>query len=45
MPVDELSVKDKGKGEEKDGEKAKNPGDLPIPTTASPTNQSAAVTQ
>ncbi|XP_044211641.1 serine/threonine-protein phosphatase 6 regulatory subunit 2 isoform X2 [Thunnus albacares] len=42
MPVEGLSIKDKGKGDEKDSEKGKKHGD---PTTASPTNQSAAVTQ
>ncbi|XP_067445712.1 serine/threonine-protein phosphatase 6 regulatory subunit 2 isoform X1 [Thunnus thynnus] len=42
MPVEGLSIKDKGKGDEKDSEKGKKHGD---PTTASPTKQSAAVTQ
>ncbi|CAK6951142.1 serine/threonine-protein phosphatase 6 regulatory subunit 2 isoform X2 [Scomber scombrus] len=45
VPVEGLSVKDKGKGNEKDSEKGKKHGDFPSPTTASPTNQSAAVTQ
>ncbi|XP_053175104.1 serine/threonine-protein phosphatase 6 regulatory subunit 2 isoform X1 [Scomber japonicus] len=45
VPVEGLSVKDKGKGNEKDSEKGKKHGDFPSPSTASPTNQSAAVTQ
>ncbi|XP_033490738.1 serine/threonine-protein phosphatase 6 regulatory subunit 2 isoform X3 [Epinephelus lanceolatus] len=45
VPVEGLSIKDKGKGNEKQSEKGKKHGDCPNPTTASPTNQSAAVTQ
>lgn len=45
VPVEGLSIKDKGKGNEKESEKGKKHGDCPNPTTASPTNQSAAVTQ
>ncbi|XP_039990157.1 serine/threonine-protein phosphatase 6 regulatory subunit 2 isoform X1 [Xiphias gladius] len=44
-PIEGLSVKDKGKGNEKDSEKGKKHGDCPSPTTASPSNQSAAVSQ
>ncbi|KAL7402570.1 hypothetical protein ABVT39_016981 [Epinephelus coioides] len=45
VPAEGLSIKDKGKGNEKESEKGKKYGDSPNPTTASPTNQSAAVTQ
>ncbi|XP_049930231.1 serine/threonine-protein phosphatase 6 regulatory subunit 2 isoform X1 [Epinephelus moara] len=45
VPAEGLSIKDKGKGNEKESEKGKKHGDCPNPTTASPTNQSAAVTQ
>lgn len=38
VPVEGLSIKDKGKGNEKESKH----GDCPNPTTASPTNQSAA---
>ncbi|XP_023259700.1 serine/threonine-protein phosphatase 6 regulatory subunit 2-like isoform X1 [Seriola lalandi dorsalis] len=40
VPIEGLSVKDKGKGDEK-----QQHGDCPNPTTASPSNQSTAVTQ
>ncbi|KAM7414474.1 hypothetical protein PAMA_019343 [Pampus argenteus] len=43
VPIEGLSIKDKGKGKEKDSEKKH--GVFPSTTTASPTNQSAAVTQ
>ncbi|XP_076588645.1 serine/threonine-protein phosphatase 6 regulatory subunit 2 isoform X2 [Chaetodon auriga] len=45
VPVEGLAVKDKGKGIEKESESGKKHGDGPSPTTASPTTQSAAVTQ
>ncbi|XP_029290508.1 serine/threonine-protein phosphatase 6 regulatory subunit 2 isoform X2 [Cottoperca gobio] len=45
VPVEGLSIKDQGKGNEKESEKGKKHGDCPNPTTANPTNQSAAVTQ
>ncbi|XP_075998299.1 serine/threonine-protein phosphatase 6 regulatory subunit 2 isoform X2 [Genypterus blacodes] len=51
VPIEGLSIqdkdkdKDKGKGTEKDGEKGKKQGDPPSTTSASPPNQSAAVTQ
>ncbi|XP_042351456.1 serine/threonine-protein phosphatase 6 regulatory subunit 2 [Plectropomus leopardus] len=45
VPVEGLSIKDKAKGNEKDSEKGKKHGDSSNPTTASPTNQSAVVTQ
>ncbi|XP_037623397.1 serine/threonine-protein phosphatase 6 regulatory subunit 2 isoform X3 [Sebastes umbrosus] len=45
VPVEGLSIKDKGKSDEKESEKGKKHEDCPNPTTTSPTNQSAAVTQ
>lgn len=45
VPLEGLSIKDKGKSDEKESEKGKKHGDCPNPTTTSPTNQSAAVTQ
>ncbi|XP_069384722.1 serine/threonine-protein phosphatase 6 regulatory subunit 2 isoform X1 [Paralichthys olivaceus] len=45
VPIEGLSVQDTGTGNDKDNEKGKKNGDCPNPTTASPSNQSAAVTQ
>lgn len=45
VPVEGLSIKDKGKSNEKEGEKGKKPADFPTSSTTSPANQSAAVTQ
>ncbi|KAM3870271.1 serine/threonine-protein phosphatase 6 regulatory subunit 2 [Diretmus argenteus] len=44
-PTEGLSIKDKGKGNEKDSEKGKKDGDFPSTTTTNPTERSAAVTQ
>ncbi|KAM9854381.1 serine/threonine-protein phosphatase 6 regulatory subunit 2 [Aulostomus maculatus] len=45
VPLEGLTVKDKGTGDDKDSEKGSKHPDLPNPSTSSPTNQSAAVTQ
>lgn len=45
VPVEGLSIKDKGKSSEKESKKAKKHGDCPSATTTSPTNQSAPATQ
>ncbi|XP_062246541.1 serine/threonine-protein phosphatase 6 regulatory subunit 2 isoform X1 [Platichthys flesus] len=45
VPIEGLTVQDTGTGNDKDNEKGKNNEDCPNPTTASPSNQSAAVTQ
>ncbi|XP_035797865.2 serine/threonine-protein phosphatase 6 regulatory subunit 2 isoform X2 [Amphiprion ocellaris] len=45
VPVEGLSVKDKGKSSDKESEKGKKHGNCSNPITTSPTNQSAAATQ
>ncbi|XP_035497525.1 serine/threonine-protein phosphatase 6 regulatory subunit 2 isoform X1 [Scophthalmus maximus] len=45
VPTEGLSIKDTGKGNEKESEKGAKHGDCPNPTTAGPSNQPAAVTQ
>ncbi|KAM4619304.1 serine/threonine-protein phosphatase 6 regulatory subunit 2 [Polymixia lowei] len=45
VPIEGLSIQDKGRGNEKESKKGKKDGELPRTTTHSPTDRSAAVTQ